>query len=74
MTLQEERKAVFDMFGEDYVCSENNSLSIEELDESINECYNMLLYSIDRQDKEEIRYWRKMIQENKTQRRMMLAI
>lgn len=71
-TLQSRRQLIFDMFGDDSCC-QNASVNVEEIDMAINDCQAMLYYAIDRNDKEEISYWRKMLQENKVQRRELLS-
>lgn len=50
----------------------NNQSTIEELDEAIDDCIAMLQYSIDVNNKDEIFFWRKLLQGNKVQRRMLL--
>lgn len=69
-TLQSQRDFYFALMGEQ-PCYEDCPETIEELDEAINDCYAMLQYSIDHNDKEETSYWRKFLQENKVQRRML---
>ena len=73
-TLQSQRDFYAALFPEQsQCCSRENDLMIEELDEAINDCYAMLQCSIDQNDKKEISYWRKLLQENKVQRRMLTA-
>ena len=72
-TLQSQRDFYVSLFPEQSQCCKENKLAIEELDEAINDCYAMLQYSIDQNDKEEISYWRKLLQENKVQRRLLTA-
>lgn len=72
VTLQQQRDFYSELMGEQ-PCPESEKNSKEELDEAILDCQSMLLYSIDRNDKEEIAYWRKLMQENKVQRRMLTA-
>lgn len=69
-TLQSQRDFYFSLMGES-PCYDEHPATIEELDEGISDCYAMLQYSIDHNDKEEISYWRKLLQENKVQRRML---
>lgn len=71
-TLQSQRDFYAAFMGEPQCC-ERTETTIEELDEAINDCYAMLQYSIDHKNKEEISYWRKLLQENKVQRRMLIA-
>lgn len=71
-TLQSQRDFYFAFMGEP-PCYDDSSATIEELDEAINDCYAMLQYSIDLKDKNEISYWRKLLQKNKVQRRMLTA-
>ena len=71
-TLQSQRDFYAALMGESQCCGEIKA-TIEELNEAINDCYAMLKYSIDQKDKEEISYWRKLLQENKVQRRLLTA-
>lgn len=71
-TLQNQREFYSAFYGED-ICGAEKTATEEELDEAIADCAMMIEYSIDRGDKEEISYWRKMLQENKVQRRKMLS-
>lgn len=71
-TLQSQRDFFSAFFGEE-VCSGEQSATIEELDDAINDCMAILQYSIDRNDKNEISYWRKLLQENKVCRRKLLT-
>lgn len=71
-TLQYQREFYSAFYGED-ICGIEETATEEELDEAIAECKMMIEYSIDRGDKEEISHWRKMLQENKVQRREMLT-
>ena len=71
-TLQHQREFYSAFYGED-ICGAEETATEEELDEAIAECAMMIEYSIDRGDKEEISFWRKMLQENKVQRRKMLS-
>lgn len=76
-TLQAERKFYAAFMGDQPSCCYENSVedsaTIEDLDEAIADCNAMLQYSIDLNDKNEISYWRKLLQENKVQRRMLTA-
>lgn len=76
-TLQAERKFYAAFMGDQPLCCYENSVedsaTIEDLDEAIADCNAMLQYSIDLNDKKEISYWRKLLQENKVQRRMLTA-
>lgn len=71
-TLQSQRDFYSAFFGEE-ICGGECEVTIQEIDEAINDCIMMIDYSIDRGDKEEISYWRKMLQENKVQRRMLIG-
>lgn len=73
VTLKEEREAYRSMFGSDSILEENTNLTRQELDEAIDDCNAMLQYSIDRNNKEETAYWRRLLQENKVQRRQSTA-
>lgn len=70
MTLQQQREFYAAFFGEE-PCPANNELTAKELDEAIADCQDMLQYSIDHNNKEEISFWRKLLQENKVQRRLL---
>lgn len=72
VTLQSQREFYSAFYGEE-LCGNEEPVTEEELDEAIAECKMMIEYSIDRGDKEEISYWRKMLQENKVQRRELIA-
>lgn len=69
-TLQQQRDFYRDLMGETG-CPEIINVSKEEIEKSIVVCRCMLQYSIDHHMKEEISYWRKLLQENKVQRRML---
>ena len=71
-TLQSQRDFYFAFMGES-PCYDDHPATIEELDEAINDCYAMLQYSIDHDNREETSYWRKLLQENKVQRRMLVS-
>lgn len=72
VTLQQQRDFYSDFMGEE-LCPDQKEVSKEELDEVILDCQSMLRYSIDLNNKEEVSYWRKLLQENKVQRRMLTA-
>ena len=73
-TLQDQRDFFSAFFGDDYCgCGDGESASQEEIESAIAECEMMLQESIDRADKSEISYWRKMLQENKVSRRELLS-
>ena len=72
--LQDEREAVYAFFGDEYRCYETESQTKEEVEESIMDCHMMLLWAIERQDKEEISFWRKHLQENKVRKRSIPAM
>ncbi len=69
-TLQNQRKFYVAMFGES--CPETGVINIKEIDNAIEDCRATLYDAIDRSDQNEISYWRKMLQENKVQRREIL--
>ena len=71
-TLKQQRDFYSELMG-DQPCPEPEEISKKELDEAILDCQSMLQYSIDQNWKEEISYWRKLLQENKVQRRMLTA-
>lgn len=73
ITLKEQEDFYVALMGEDVCCNgDNNQSTIEELDEAIDDCIAMLQYSIDVNNKDEIFFWRKLLQGNKVQRRMLL--
>lgn len=72
VTLQDMRNFMSDFYGDGYCDCEDNA-SVEEIDEAIADCKMMLQESIDRADKEEISFWRRMLQENKVSRRELLT-
>lgn len=72
-TLHERMRIYTAIFGEDNCCPEQNISSIKEIDQAIGECKAMLYEAIERSDKQEISFWRKMLQENKVQKREMLS-
>ena len=72
-TLQSQRDFYAALMGDETPCCAIEESTIEELDEAIADCIAMLQYSIDQNDKSEISYWRKLLQENKVQRRMLIA-
>ena len=72
-TLQSQRDMYFALMGEEPCGGENECATLDELNEAIDDCYAMLQYSIDQNNKEEISYWRKLLQENKVQRRALTA-
>lgn len=73
-TLQEQRRLYYAMFGDtESLCCEETGGTIDEYDDAINDCMAMLQYSLDQNDKSEISYWRKALQEVKVQRRMLTA-
>lgn len=72
MTLQLQRELYADLFG-DESCGVEQNTTVQQIDDGIDNCIAMIDYSIDLGDKEEISFWRKMLQENKVQRRKMLT-
>ena len=73
ITLKEQEDFYVALMGEDVCCNgDNNQSTIEELDEAIDDSIAMLQYSIDVNNKDEIFFWRKLLQGNKVQRRMLL--
>lgn len=71
-TLQAERSLYEAMFGNES-CPVCEVANVTELDNVISECQIMLDEAISRNNKEEISYWRKLLQENKVQRREILS-
>jgi len=70
-TLAAQRELIFSMYGE--TCSEEE-YELSDLDSAIADCEEMVRYSIERCDKEEVAYWRKLLQENKVLRRQMCRV
>lgn len=70
-TLREERDFYSDFYGDEY-CGIEQETDLDELDIAIDECIGMLWDSIDQNNKEEIHFWRKMLQENKVMRRKLI--
>ena len=70
-TLQKQRNFYAAIFGES--CPETGNSNLKEIDNAIEDCRAMLYDAIDRSDQNEISYWRKMLQENKVQRREILS-
>lgn len=71
MTMQETRTEYAAFMGETCVAEPTPRLS--ELENNIEECKAMLNCAIYRADKEEISFWRRMLQTAKVQRRELLA-
>lgn len=71
--MQDQRDFFSAFYGDNYCgCGYDENASLEEIDSSIADCEMMLQDSIDRTDKSEISFWRKMLQENKVCRRELL--
>lgn len=70
--LQQSEEFYNAMFGEE-CCHEDENITLQELDLAINDCQAMLDYSIDLNDKSEISFWRKLLQKNKMQRRLLIS-
>lgn len=66
--LEAQREMYFLLFGDECPVEGN---SISDLDSAIVDCEAMVRYSIDSNNKEELSYWRKLLQENKVLRRQM---
>lgn len=47
---------------------------IDEYDEAISDCLGMLYYAMDLNNFEEIRFWRRMLQQTKTEKRNALRL
>lgn len=70
-TLMMQRKMYFELF-EDTCPTEE--YSIADIDHAIADCEAMVRYSIDSNNKEELSYWRKLLQENKVLRRQIRSV
>lgn len=71
-TLESQRKFYAAIFGEE-CCPIQTNFNINDIEDAIAECEAMLCEAIHRSDKDEISYWRKLLQENKVQRRELLS-
>lgn len=69
--MQEAQASYFSFMG-DSCCAEFTS-TLDEVERSIKECEAMLDCAIYRTDKDEISFWRRMLQTAKVQRRELLA-
>lgn len=74
VTLQEQRKMYSLMFGDDSCHFDETEIrECDSYDDAISDCMAMLQYSVDQGNKEEVSYWRKLLQENKVQRRLLVS-
>lgn len=71
MTMQEARAGYFSLMGNS--CQAEPTPELSAIERHIEECKSMLAYAIDRTDKDEISFWRRMLQTAKVQRRELLA-
>ncbi len=71
--IQSGEEFVRGFYGEDRSCEMSENLSETEWQQSINDCYSMLQYSLDRQDKDEVAFWRRMLQRAKVEKRSMAS-
>lgn len=72
--ILQDREAFCSAFFGEECCNTNDEVSsLEEIDEAISDCKAMLDYSIDLNDKNEIAFWRKLLQKNKMQRRLLVS-
>ena len=71
MTMQDSQVEYFAFMG-DSCCAECEP-TLSDIDQSIAECMAMLDNAIYRTDKNEISFWRRMLQTAKVQRRELLA-
>lgn len=71
MTLQDAEHLYGEIFGE--TCPVEDSTSLSDIERSIEDCAAMLDYSLETADKNEIKFWRRMLQKAKVQRRELLA-
>lgn len=74
--LQSDENFIGMFYDREFSCqiTEEVLLTEEECQQSVNECYAMLQYSLDRQDKDEIAFWRKMLQRAKVEKRSIASI
>lgn len=71
MTMQEAYAEYASFMGE--TCVTESTPKLGELEHNIEECKAMLDHAIYRADKDEIGFWRRMLQTAKVQRRELLA-
>ena len=71
MKMQEAQTEYFSFMGE--ACVVEQTPTLGDIDNNIEECKSMLDCAIHRADKEEISFWRRMLQSAKVQRREILA-
>lgn len=69
--MQEANTEYVSFMGE--TCVAEPTLRLGEIENNIEECKSMLDRAIYRADKEEINFWRRMLQTAKVQRRELLA-
>lgn len=72
MTMQDAQAGYFSFMG-DYSCEAGLVPKLSDIEHNIEECKAMLDYAIYRADKNEIIFWRRMLQTGKVQRRELLA-
>lgn len=74
--LQSNEQFLNTFYDPEFSCGVSGEVKLTEAEcqQSINECYAMLQYSLDRQDKGEIAFWRKMLQRAKVEKRSMAGI
>lgn len=65
----QEKQLMLDFIDPEHGCCGGEMLDPHEYDESIMDCMGMLQYSIALGDKEEIAFWRRMLQETKVAKR-----
>ena len=71
MTMQDAQSEYFAFMGDS--CGVVSIPTLSDIEKSIGECKSMLDYAIYRNDRNEISFWRRMIQTAKVQRRELLA-
>lgn len=71
MTMQEAQSEYFAFMGDS--CGIVSTPTLSDIEQSIEECRSMLDHAIYRADKNDINFWRRMIQTAKVQRRELLA-
>lgn len=71
MTMQKAQTEYFAFMGNS--CGVEPTPALRDIEQSIEECKAMLDYAINRADREEINFWRRMLQTAKVQRRELLA-
>lgn len=71
MTMQEAQLEYFKFMGDS--CGSEPELNLNDIERNIEECKSMLYNAIYQTNKDEIKFWRRMLQTAKAQKREFLA-